>query len=309
LVRMAGEVTNKLVNVDPQAFDRFHGPELVNRFLDVATIQKACAGLLIEGLSVFTQTVIGMVLLAIYHPWLLAFDVLLLISIAIVLVPLGREAIPTSVRESKAKFAVVAWLEEIARHRIGFRTRGGARLAREKTNNLVVDYLTYRAKHFSILMRQIVGSFMLQALASAALLGVGGWLVIERQLTLGQLVAAQIVVALVVSSFTKFGKHLESFYDLMAATDKLGYLTDLPAERSGGERLPEPGGPAYVRLVGATVTGTCVIASLWSVSRRSLKAPSSTISAWVLTLATPAGLAKSWRKWGCSSTSWRCRRA
>lgn len=252
-VRMAGQATVKLVNVDPQAFDRYHGPELVNRFLDVATVQKTSAGLLIDGLSVFTQTVIGMVLLAVYHPWLLAFDVLLLISILVVLFPMGRGAIPTSVKESKAKYAVVAWLEEIARHQISFRTRVGARLAEEKTNSLVTDYLKHRASHFRILMRQIVGSFMLQAFASASLLGVGGWLVVERQLTLGQLVAAEIVVALVVSSFTKFGKHLESYYDLMAAVDKLGYLTDLPSERTGGEPLPGREGPASVRIAGASV--------------------------------------------------------
>jgi len=252
-VRISGDATVKLVHVDPQAFDRYHGPELVNRFLDVATIQKASATLLVDGLSVLTQSIIGMVLLAIYHPWLLAFDVLLLVSIVIVLFPLGLGAIPTSVKESKAKYALLAWLEEIARHQLSFRTRVGGRLAVERTNNLVVEYLTHRAKHFRILMRQIVGSFVLQAFASATLLGVGGWLVVQRQLTLGQLVAAEIVVALVVSSFTKFGKHLESFYDLMAAVDKLGYLTDLPVERTTGEPLPAREGPARIRIAGASV--------------------------------------------------------
>ncbi len=252
-VRMAGDATAKLVNVDPQGFDRYHGPELVNRFLDVATIQKASAGLLVDGLSVLTQTVIGMVLLAVYHPWLLAFDVLLFVSILVVVFPMGRGAIPTSVKESKAKYAVVAWLEELARHQVSFKTRVGGRLAAERTNLLVVDYLTYRSKHFRIWMRQIVGSFALQAFASATLLGVGGWLVVERQLTLGQLVAAELVVALVVSNFTKFGKHLESFYDLMAGLDKLGYLTDLPVERTSGEPLPPREGPAAVRIAGASV--------------------------------------------------------
>lgn len=255
-VRMAGNVTAKLVNVDPQGFDRYHGPELVNRFLDVATIQKASAGLLLDGLSVFTQSAIGMVLLAVYHPWLLAFDFMLLLSIAIVLFPMGRGAIPTSVKESKAKYALLAWLEEIARHQISFRTRFGARLAVERTNSLVVDYLTYRSKHYRILMRQVVGSHALQAFASATLLGVGGWLVVQRQLTLGQLVAAEIVVALVVSSFTKFGKHLESFYDLMAALDKLGYLTDLPVERTSGDQLFAREGPARIRIAGVNVLGS-----------------------------------------------------
>jgi putative ABC transport system ATP-binding protein len=161
---------------------------------------------------------------------------------------LGIGAIPTAVKESKAKYALVAWMEEIARHQIAFKTKSGADLAASRSNELVLDYLGYRAKHFRILLRQILSSFVLQALASAVLLGVGGWLVIERQLTLGQLVAAELVVALVLASFTKFGKHLEAFYDLMASVDKLGYLADLPVERTDGEKVPASSGGAKVRM-------------------------------------------------------------
>ncbi len=252
-VRTAGDVTLRLVNVRTSALDQYHGPELVNRFLDVVTVQKAAASLLVDGLSVLFSAVIGMILLAVYHPWLLAFDVLLLAFIAVVLFPLGSGAIPTAVKESKAKYGLVAWLEEIARNQISFKSSPGASFAMSKTNEFVTDYLIYRARHFRILLRQIAGSFFLQAVASAILLGVGGWLVISRQLTLGQLVAAEIVVALVVSSFTKFGKHLETFYDLMAATDKLGYLTDLPLERTGGEPLPRTGRGARLRVKDLTI--------------------------------------------------------
>jgi ABC-type bacteriocin/lantibiotic exporter with double-glycine peptidase domain len=83
-------------------------------------------------------------------------------------------------------------------------------------------------------MRQIGFALFLQAVSNAALLAVGGWLVVRERLTPGQLVAAQLVVALVVASFAKFGKQLESYYDLLAAIDKLGSLTDLPLERGGG---------------------------------------------------------------------------
>lgn len=247
-VRMANDATLRLVRLRTERLGDAHAPELVNRFLDVVTVQKAAASLLVDGLSVFMQTVIGMILLAVYHPWLLAFDVLLLVFIGIVIVPLGFGAIPTAVKESKAKYSLVAWLEEIARHQIAFKSRAGAALAIKTTAGHVAEYLQYRSKHFRILLRQIVGSFLLQAIASSVLLGVGGWLVISRQLTLGQLVAAEIVVALVVSGFTKFGKHLETFYDLMAATDKLGYLTDLELEKEGGEALPREPRGARVRL-------------------------------------------------------------
>lgn len=247
-VRIANDTTLRLVRMRTETLENKHAPELVNRFLDVVTVQKAAASLLVDGLSVFMQTVIGMILLAVYHPWLLAFDVLLLVFIAVILFPLGSGAIATAVKESKCKYTLVAWLEEIARNQISFKSAAGSSFAISTTANHVQAYLEYRSKHFRILLRQILGSFFLQALASSVLLGVGGWLVIGRQLTLGQLVAAEIVVALVVSGFTKFGKHLETFYDLMAATDKLGYLSDLELEKTEGELLPRAPQGVELRL-------------------------------------------------------------
>lgn len=252
-VRLAGDTTFRLVHVLPSAFDKYHGPELVNRFLEVVTVQKSAASLMVDGLSVLMQTIVGMILLGIYHPYLLAFVVLMLVFIVLVLFPLGHNAISTSVRESKAKYDLVAWLQEIARHQVAFKTRSGSTLALNQTNQLTTKYLQYRSAHFCILLRQVLGSFGLQAIASALLLGVGGWLVIERELTLGQLVAAELVVALVVSGFTKFGKHLETFYDLMAATDKLGYLEDLPLERTSGEEVWPSSRGAQVRLNNVSV--------------------------------------------------------
>lgn len=262
-VRISGDTTLRLVNVKPDAFDKYHGPELVNRFLDVVTVQKAASTLLVDGLSVVFQTLVGMILLAIYHPWLLAFDVLLVLLVMVVVFPMSAGAIPTAIKESKAKYAVVAWMEEIARHQLSFKTRSGSILGMQQTNNLVITYLTYRAKHFRILLRQILGMYTIQALAFSVLLGVGGWLVIGRQLTLGQLVAAEIVVALVLNSFTKLGKHLEVFYDLMAAIDKLGYLDDLPAERTTGEPLPRPAVGARIRI--------CDVSTGYSENRRLLE--------------------------------------
>lgn len=252
--RTAVDVTHRLLRVRADAFDKYHGPELVNRFFDVVTVQKSAALLLIDGLSIIMQTGIGMVLLALYHPWLLAFDVMLIAAMLFIVFVLGRGAIYTSIGESKAKYALEAWLEQIASHLVTFKSKGGAEYATRRSQALLEEYLTYRAKHFKILLRQIIGSFALQAVASSALLGIGGWLVIERQLTLGQLVASELIVALMVSAFTKFGKQLEVFYDLVAAIDKLGALVDLPLERIGGEAMLPVAGPAALSLQNARVS-------------------------------------------------------
>ena len=240
--RVATDVTWRLLRVRVDAFDRYHGPELVNRFFDTVTVQKSAALLLIDGLSILMQTVIGMLLLALYHPWLLAFDVLLMAAMSIIIFVLGRGALGTSIKESKAKYELEAWLEQLAAHLVTFKSAGGAAYAVDRSHHLLEDYLSYRKQHFRILIRQVVGSFALKAIASSALLGIGGWLVINRQLTLGQLVASELIVAGMLSAFTKFGKQLEVFYDMSAAIDKLGVLVDLPLERTGGEAdLPAHG--------------------------------------------------------------------
>jgi len=233
-VNVVAELAYRLPRIDIQAFDRQHGPELVNRFFDVLTVQKTSATLLLDGISVTLQTIIGLTLLATYHQLLLGFDIVLIAGLAFVIFVLGWGAVETSIRESKAKYAVASWMEEMARHPAAFKLCGGPRFALERADALARDYLVARGEHFHILCRQVVFVLTMQALAITSLLGLGGYLVIQGQLTLGQLVAAEIVVALVVASFAKLGKQFENYYDLLAAIEKLGHLVDLPLERTTG---------------------------------------------------------------------------
>lgn len=234
-VRVAADLAYRLPRVDLKAFDRQHGPELVNRFFDVLTVQKASATLLLDGITLALQVLIGLLLLSFYHRYLLGFDLLLLGSLALLFFVLGRGAVRSAVRESVAKYKVAGWMEEVARHPVAFKTAGGPSLAAARTDALTREYLDARSAHFRVLMRQIGFALLLQVVANVALLAIGGILVIRGELTLGELVAAEIVVTLVVATFTKLGKQLEAFYDLLAAVDKLGYLLDLPLEVDGAE--------------------------------------------------------------------------
>ncbi|REJ68304.1 MAG: ATP-binding cassette domain-containing protein [Planctomycetota bacterium] len=229
-VRVVEDLAYRLPRVEQREFDNRHGPELVNRFLDVVTVQKAASALLIDGIAIVLQTAIGMIVLAFYHPFLLGFDAVLLLIISFIVFVLGRGAVNTATKESKAKFAVAAWLEELARHVTAFKLHSGNQFALERADQLAIDWLEARRRHFRIVMRQIIFALGLQALAGTALLGLGGWLVIQGELTLGQLVAAELIVMMIVGSFAKLGKHMESFYDLLASVDKLGLLFDLSTE-------------------------------------------------------------------------------
>ncbi|MEM6365932.1 MAG: ABC transporter ATP-binding protein, partial [Planctomycetota bacterium] len=176
---------------------------------------------------------IGMAVLGFYHPFLLGFDILLLGCMAFLILVLGRGAIKTAIKESKSKYYIAGWLEDVARCQTTFTSAAGKGLSASRSDHLVHDYLVNRKKHFRVLFRQIAFALTLQALASTALLGLGGYLVVIGELTLGQLVAAELIVAVIVGAFAKIGKHLESFYDLCASVDKLGALFDLPLARQG----------------------------------------------------------------------------
>jgi putative ABC transport system ATP-binding protein len=230
-LRLVNDLAYRLPRVRGAALDEAHGPELVNRFFEIAPVQKITSGLLLDAVSIVLRTFIGMAVLAFYHPFLLGFDLVLLTLIAVITFVLARGAIKTAVRESRAKFAVGEWMQELVRHPTAFKLHGGQQFALDRADHLAIDYLEARKQHFWIVVRQLVFALGLQVLAFTSLLGLGGWLVIQGELTLGQLVASELIVTVIVGSFTKMHKHLESFYDLMASMDKLGHLIDLPIER------------------------------------------------------------------------------
>lgn len=233
-VRLATDLAYRLPRVHGDAYRHHHGPELVNRFFDVLTVQKAGSSLLLDGLSTAVQTSVGLIMLAFYHPFLLAFDVVLVLLIFFIIFVLGRGGVATAIQESLSKYALVAWLEIVASNMQTFKFNGGPELSAKRADTLALDYLAAKRNHYKVLLRQIIGSVTLYAIASTALLAIGGYLVIEGHLTLGQLVAAELIVSSALISLVKFGKHLEGYYDLMAGADKIGHLLDLPLEREQG---------------------------------------------------------------------------
>lgn len=247
-VRCLSDLAYRIPRVTQQAQDHRYLPELVNRFLEVALFQKALASLATDGLFIVLQATFGMIVLAFYHPYLLGYDVAIMVAIATIIFVLGRGGTATAIAESVAKYESVGWLEELARQPAAIKARGGPEMALSRADEFAKRYLAARSDHFRILMRQVVASLSLQVVSSTVLLGLGGWLVIRRELTLGQLVAAELIVSNIVRSFAKFGKHFESFYDMLASTDKLGHLFDLPLERHGGEPPRLVAGPASVQL-------------------------------------------------------------
>ncbi|MFN0123339.1 MAG: peptidase domain-containing ABC transporter [Blastocatellia bacterium] len=244
--RIALELAELLPNIRYTALANEYAPQLVNRFFDVINIQKSLAKLLLDGPTAMLQVLLGLTLMAFYSPYLLAFDLFLILFVLFIVVVLGMGGLRTSVHESYQKYHVAEWLEELARCHRGFKLNATSSFAIEKADELVVGYVRARRAHFRVLLRQAIGHYTFRAVASAGTLAIGGALVINQQLTLGQLVAAELVIVVVLEALEKLIRMLEVVYDLLTAVDKVGHVTDMPVERRTGKPLPAGRGGAEV---------------------------------------------------------------
>lgn len=236
--RVAVGLARRVSRAPLSAWEGVYAPEQVNRFFDVLNVQKAWAKLLVDGPAAAMQVLVGMALMAVYDPLLLGLN-LLLVSGAAVIALLGRGALGTSMEESAAKYRVAHWLEDSAACLASLKMHADPSLPLARADALTADYLGARRAHFRVLLRQHAAHHALYALALTGVLAAGGWLVVTRRLTLGQLVAAEIVVLMTAGALDKLVSLLEPLYDLLTGLEKLSVFDELPKERQGGRALPE----------------------------------------------------------------------
>lgn len=228
--RISLSISKYLPQIRWEKFEKINGAELMNRFFEVLHIQKIQAMILLEGITIFMQTLLGLTFIAFYHPYFLIYDLILLIGIIFIISIFAKQATKTSLIESKEKYKVASWLEEIASQKKLFSISKHSDFAISKTDKLVQNYIIKRHQHFKVLLKQHIGNMILFVLANAGILLLGGWLVIKGEISLGQLVAAELIVSGITSNFTKISKYLETVYDLIASFDKLESIFDFSTE-------------------------------------------------------------------------------
>jgi ABC-type bacteriocin/lantibiotic exporter with double-glycine peptidase domain len=213
--------------------------ELMNRFFDVINLQKGISKVLLEFSSAFLQIFFSLLVLAFYHPFYIAFGISLIILIYIVFRPIIKKGFETSLEESKYKYKTAYWLQEIAKTNWSFRLAPNSPHALNRIDEHVQDYLSSRESHFKILWKQYMWMIAIKAIIVASLLGLGGYLVIDQQMNLGQFVAAEVLIILILSAIEKIIQSLETLYDVFTSLEKLGQITDVPTTFDDKERNPD----------------------------------------------------------------------
>jgi putative ABC transport system ATP-binding protein len=229
-VDTAMHVAHKTQGAIISIYDKTNPVELVNRFFDIITIQKSAASLLTTGLIAMIQVVIGSIILIFYSFYFSIIVLMVILFFWFTISILGKNATKTAIDESKAKYATAAWLETIAGNFYLFKFYNGLQRAESYTNALAHKYLNKRASHFTYLLWQNFTAVMFYAFIGTAMLAIGGMLVVNSQINLGQFVAAELIFFGVLAAFVRMVSKLGDYYDILAAVDKIGVLDDLPQE-------------------------------------------------------------------------------
>ena len=231
--RASFEFAYRIPRIRLESVDRYYLPELVNRFFDTLSVQKGLSKILIDFSTASLQILFGLVLLSFYHPLFIAFGLFLVTIVYTIFRVTGPKGLETSLQESKYKYEVAHWLEEVARLMGTFKLAGDTDFTLQRTDSLVTKYIDARKRHFRVLVTQYFNMIAFKVLVAAGLLIMGSLLVIDQQINLGQFVAAEIIIILVLSSVEKLILSMETVYDVLTSLEKMGYVTDLPLESQG----------------------------------------------------------------------------
>ncbi|MCA0383097.1 MAG: ATP-binding cassette domain-containing protein [Bacteroidetes bacterium] len=236
-VQYTFEFAHRIPKVDMKSVDGYYMPELVNRFFDVVSLQKGLSKLLLDLPVATIQIVFGLILLSLYNAVFIVFGLFLILILFLIIRYTSARGLATSLEESDYKYGVAGWLQEIARAMKSIKFSRNTGIHISKTDELVSGYLQARTSHFKILLVQYWSLILFKVLITLAMLVVGGFLLIDQELNVGQFVAAEIVIITVLASIEKFIISLDKVYDVLTSVEKLGKVIDKPLEMSGNMEL------------------------------------------------------------------------
>lgn len=246
--RASFEFAYRFPKIRMNEFRNSYPPEQANRFFDVLTVQKGVSNLLLDFPAAIIQILFGLILLSLYHPVFIIFGLLLVGLIFLVFRFTAHRGMETSLDESKSKYKVAHWLQEIARSLLSFKLSGNTDLSLKKNDKYTTKYLSARESHFGILKIQYSKMIVFKVLVTGGLLAVGGILVLNQEMNIGQFVAAEIIILLIMGSVEKLTKGLNSVYDVLTSLEKLGQVLDMKLEKLEAENTLPAGEPLHIEL-------------------------------------------------------------
>lgn len=232
--RITSEISLQNIYAKAVYYKSINRSELMNRYFDIMTVQNNLPSLLTNGIALILQSVVGLLVVSFYHPAFLIFNFVFILSLYLVWRIWGHRAIKSGLAMSNAKYNVAHWLEEMARANDDFKPHNKTIFALQKSEQVTHSYINMRKVHFKHSFAQVIGLTFIYALFSSVLLGLGGWLVIRGELSLGQLVAAELILTAIFFGISQAGQYLMMLYELVPAIEKISHFFRIPLEIESG---------------------------------------------------------------------------
>jgi putative ABC transport system ATP-binding protein len=244
MARLVADVTVRAINAADPFFQDDRRIDLFNRYFELVNMQKAVPSLLIGGFTVFLAMIVGFVVTSFYHPFFLAFNLVLIALLYAVWAIWSKGAMKTSIILSHEKYNAAHFLETVGASNGFYKSARHITYALDRAEQVTANYVKAHAEHFRFQFPQTIALYFLYAAASAGLLALGGWLVIQEQLSIGQLVAAELILSGVFAGMNSLYSYLDDIYDLAASIEELSLLYGLQQEPKTPAMLPPPTGGA-----------------------------------------------------------------
>lgn len=264
--RLIADITLRAINADNPDFADSQRISLFNRYFELVAVQKSVPTLLIGAFALILQGLVGFVVTSFYHPVFLAFNLVVIFLVVLAFLVWGKGAMLTSIELSHKKYAASEWLESVGASDGFYKTSEHRAYAIARSEAAAASYVKAHARHYGYTLPQTVALYLIYALASAGLLALGGWLVIQQQLSIGQLVAAELILSGVFLGIAQLSGYLDDFYKLVASVEELALLYSIPQEPAAPTR--------GLRLLPSRRADTPVKAGDLQFSNVSLKLPS-----------------------------------
>ncbi|APC97208.1 ATP-binding cassette domain-containing protein [Francisella frigiditurris] len=226
-VNLSVKILEKINKIRFYNFTNINVAEKVNRAFELPMLQKSVSIIFITLLDIVLQIIFCVIILGFYHPLFLTFDILLVTLVFLSLFLPFFSACKTAYAESTCKYEIVAWFEELANNPISFRQANNADLSLKILDKHLCDYIGYRKKHFGFLLRHHIYIGITYILINIALLSLGSYLIIKGQLSIGQLIAAELLINVVLVGMLKFSYYLDDCYDFIVGAIKIKQLFEI----------------------------------------------------------------------------------
>ncbi len=231
--RFSLDFAHKIPKIDSTELNKNHLPELMNRFFEIISLQKGLSKILLDIPLAVIQIIFGLILLSFYNSTFIILGLLLILLLFFIFKYTTKKGLNAAYDESENKYEVASWLEEIARSYKTFKISSRNNYHLKRTDDLVKDYLVSKTTHFEILKFQYWSLIVFKLLISAMMLIIGAVLLIRQQLNIGQFIAAEIVILLILNAVEKLILNLEVTYNILTGVEKLSVITEKKSEIQG----------------------------------------------------------------------------